>query len=111
MSAPYEVHAFVCLNGKTCPGQGAESIWRALRERIAMAGLKDRVRVNKAGCFSQCGHGPMICVYPGAVWYAGVTEDDLDAIAAHLAGGPVHAARIYRPAGPGANKITPPPEA
>ena len=35
------------------------------------------VRVNKAGCFSQCGHGPMIVVYPENVWYAGVQESDL----------------------------------
>ncbi len=32
--------------------------------------MKDSVRINKAGCFSQCGHGPMIVVYPENVWYA-----------------------------------------
>src|SRR2546425_1453400 len=39
------------------------------------------VRINKAGCFSQCGHGPMIVVYPENVWYAGVKQEDLQEIA------------------------------
>ena len=104
-SNPYEVHAFVCLAGKTCPGQGAEAVWTALRTRVDELGLKHRVRVNKSGCLSQCGHGPMVCVYPAGVWYAGVGPDDVEPIVAHLRGGPVHAARLYRPAGPGANKV------
>jgi (2Fe-2S) ferredoxin len=49
----------------------------------------------------------MVCVYPEGVWYAGVGPDDLDAIADHLAGGPPHAPRLYRPAHPGANKKDP----
>jgi len=105
MSAPYAVHAFVCLGGKTCPGQGAEAVWHGLKARAAEEGLKDRIRINKAGCLSQCGHGPMICVYPEGVWYAGVESDDVAPIWAHLKGGPVHEARRYRPARSGANKV------
>jgi len=108
-SSPYDVHAFVCLGGKTCPGQGSEAVWAALKARIGEMGLKDRVRVNKSGCLSQCGHGPMICVYPEGAWYAGVGPDDVEPIAAHLAGGAAHAARLYAPAGPGANKVPPAP--
>lgn len=105
MNNPYAVHAFVCLGGTSCPAQGSEAVWRALRERIEARGLKARIRVNKAGCMSQCGHGPMICVYPENLWYAGVGPGDVEAIAAHLAGGPVVESRVYRPAGPGANKV------
>jgi (2Fe-2S) ferredoxin len=101
------VHVFVCLGGKTCPGQGAEAIWTALKAGVADRGLDDRIRVNKAGCMSQCGHGPMICVYPEGVWYCGVTPADVGPILAHLAGGPPHAPRIYVPAHPGANKVEP----
>ena len=39
--------------------------------------MKDSVRINKAGCFSQCGHGPMVVVYPENVWYSGVKDSDL----------------------------------
>ncbi len=105
MSNPYAAHAFVCLGGKSCPAQGSEDVWRALREAVEARGLKERVRVNKAGCMSQCGHGPMICVYPENLWYAGVGTGDVEAIAAHLAGGPVVEGKVYRPAKPGANKI------
>ena len=108
-SNPYDVHAFVCIAGKTCPGQGGETVWAALKARIAELGLGESVRVNKAGCFSQCGHGPMVCVYPENVWYAGVGPDDVEPIVAHLRGGPAHAARLYAPAGPGANKAPAPP--
>jgi (2Fe-2S) ferredoxin len=105
MKGPYEVHAFVCLGGKTCPTQGSEAIWAALKAGVAERGLDDRVRVNKSGCLSQCGHGPMICVYPEGVWYGGVTPEDVAPIVAHLAGGPPHARRLYTPARPGSNKV------
>ena len=105
MTNPYETHAFVCLGGKACPSQGSEAIWAALKAKVAEAGLKERVRVNKAGCMSQCGNGPMICVYPDDVWYSGVRPEDVDAIFEHLRGGPPHAPRLYRPVHPGANQI------
>ncbi len=105
MSNPYSVHAFVCLGGKTCPVQGSEAIWTELKARVREKGRADRIRINKSGCLSQCGHGPMVCVYPEGVWYCGVQAADVDAILAHLAGGPVHEPRRYTPPGPGSNKI------
>ena len=53
---------------------------KSLRAEALRANLKTEVRINKAGCFSQCGHGPMIVVYPDDVWYAGVQEADLKEI-------------------------------
>ena len=103
----YERHVFVCTSGETCPTQGdVETYVKVLRAGAQNAGKKTDVRVNKAGCFSQCGHGPMIVVYPENVWYAGVKESDLEEIlASHIAGGrPVERLR-YDPGVPGANKI------
>lgn len=103
----YERHVFVCTSGDTCPSQGdTEGFVKTLRAGAQKAGLKDAVRVNKAGCFSQCGHGPMVVVYPENVWYAGVKESDLDEIlTSHIVGGkPVERLR-YEPGKPGANKI------
>jgi len=71
----YNTHVFVCTSGDSCPTQGnVEQFVKYLRDEATKAGLKTDVRVNKAGCFSQCGHGPMMVVYPDNVWYGGVQE-------------------------------------
>src|SRR5262245_64874100 len=102
----YDPHVFVCTSGDTCPTQGdVEKYVQTLRAGARKAGRND-IRINKAGCFSQCGHGPMIVVYPENVWYAGVQESDLDEIlTSHIVGGyPVERLR-YEPGVKGANKI------
>ena len=102
----YDRHVFVCTSGETCPTQGdAEKFVKILRAGAQKAGRSD-IRINKSGCFSQCGHGPMIVVYPENVWYAGVRESDLDDIlTSHIVGGlPVERLR-YAPGVKGANKI------
>jgi (2Fe-2S) ferredoxin len=33
-----------------------------------------------SGCLDQCEHGPTVVVYPDAVWYGGVTPNDVDEI-------------------------------
>ena len=102
----YERHVFVCTSGETCPEQGdTEKLVKILRERARQVGGPAAVRINKAGCFSQCGHGPMIVFYPDNVWYAGVQESDLEEIVtSHIVGGrPVERLR-YEPGKAGANK-------
>jgi nitrite reductase/ring-hydroxylating ferredoxin subunit/(2Fe-2S) ferredoxin len=104
----YERHVFVCTSGETCPTQGdVERYVKILRDGVRQAGKQIEVRINKAGCFSQCGHGPMIVVYPGDVWYAGVQESDLaEILTSHIVGGrPVERLR-YAPGKPGANKMS-----
>jgi len=103
----YDRHVFVCTSGETCPTQGdVERFVKVLREGARNAGKQTEVRINKAGCFSQCGHGPMVVVYPENVWYAGVRESDLEEIlTSHIIGGrPVERLR-YDPGVPGPNKI------
>ena len=102
----YERHVFVCTAGDTCPTQGdVEKYVKTLRTAVATAGRHVEVRVNKAGCFSQCGHGPMIVVYPENVWYAGVQQSDLDEIVrSHILGGKPVERLVYAPGVKGANK-------
>jgi nitrite reductase/ring-hydroxylating ferredoxin subunit/(2Fe-2S) ferredoxin len=103
----YDRHVFVCTSGETCPTQGdVEAFVKTLRDGVRSANLQGEVRVNKAGCFSQCGHGPMMVVYPENVWYAGVQADDLKEILnSHIVEGcPVERLR-YAPGVPGANKV------
>ncbi len=49
-----------------------------------------QVRVNKAGCLDRCSGGPVLVVYPEAVWYTFVDNDDIDEIVdSHLKNGKV----------------------
>src|SRR3712207_2100732 len=100
----YEHHVFVCTYGKTCSRDGAADVHAEMKACVKDAGLKGRVRVNRAGCMNQCGHGPMVVVYPQDVWYGRVGEEAARRIAReHLAGGrPVEACRYHAP--PGDNK-------
>jgi (2Fe-2S) ferredoxin len=83
----FKKHVFVCLSGKTCPNEGAQEVFDALRKEIVERGLKKEIRINKAGCFDQCGNGPLIVVYPEAVWYARVkVEDCREIVESHLIG-------------------------
>jgi (2Fe-2S) ferredoxin len=103
----YQRHVFVCTVGDTCPVQGdVEKYVKTLRTGVVTAGRQVEVRVNKAGCFSQCGHGPMIVVYPENVWYAGVQESDLpEILESHLLNGVPVKRLIYDPGVKGANKV------
>lgn len=83
----YKKHVFVCSTGKTCLSQGAERVVEIMRKEIAERGLKKQIRINKSACLDQCGNGPIAVVYPEAIWYAGLNEEDAKEIAEkHLAG-------------------------
>lgn len=102
----YDRHVFVCTSGETCPQQGdVEKFVKVLRAEAAKAGKSQEIRINKAGCFSQCGHGPMIVVYPENVWYCGVQESDLpEILESHVLGGRPVQRLVYAPGVKGANK-------
>ena len=104
----FEKHLFVCTRGEWCPSIDGDGIGvhAALKEAVRQAGLADRVRVNHAGCFSQCGNGPMAVVYPDGVWYASLTPGDAaEIVNSHLLGGePVERLR-YDPDTMGAHKL------
>ena len=51
-----------------------------MKDAVKEAGLKGRVRVNEAGCLDQCEHGPVVVVYPEAVWYGFVQAKDVEEI-------------------------------
>lgn len=99
----YERHVFVC-DGKKCGRAGSEAVRDAMKESVARAGLKRRVRVNRAGCLGQCGHGPLAVIYPEGVWYAGLDAAGARQVAEeHLLGARVVSALRYV-APPGDNK-------
>jgi len=96
-------HVFVCHNSRpegaprpSCTSNGKSDLHTQLQQLVKAAGIGARVRINKSGCLDQCEHGPMVVVYPEAVWYGNVQpEDAVEIVAEHLvAGRPVERLRI-----------------
>ena len=101
----YDKHVFVCTFGPWCKRDGdTDAIVKRLKRGVAEAGLMGKVRINKAGCFNQCGHGPMVVIYPQDRWYAGVTPADTDEIVAQDIGRRPTGGDGSLPGRPGDNK-------
>jgi len=93
----YERHIFFCLNERKngeecCARYPAQEGFDRCKSQVKDAGLAGpgKVRVNKAGCLDRCAAGPVAVVYPEAVWYTYVDNDDIDEIVeSHLKNGKV----------------------
>jgi len=93
----YKYHVFFCTNqreeGKACCQDfDAISMRDYLKKKTKEAGLAGPggVRINTAGCLDRCELGPVMVVYPEAVWYTYVDKDDLNEILeSHLKNGQV----------------------
>jgi (2Fe-2S) ferredoxin len=101
----YERHLFICINQRdpdadrpSCGMCGTEQLLKHAKQRAKAQGIHGagKVRVNKSGCLDRCEEGPVCVVYPDAVWYTFVDEEDLDEIVdSHLGRGePVERLRI-----------------
>lgn len=101
----YKQHLFFCLNerpnGEACCAQhNAQAAFERCKSLVKAAGLAGpgQVRVNKAGCLDRCAAGPVLVVYPEAVWYSYVDEIDIDEIVeSHLKNGQI-VQRLLTPA-------------
>ena len=103
---PFEIHVFVCTSGGTCPHQGSVAVHAYLKEAVARAGLKGKVRVSNSGCLDQCGHGPNLAIYPENVWYSHVTREEAEVIfTEHVLGGRPVERLVFRPPKPGGHKL------
>ena len=83
----YKYHVFFCTNqreaGEMCCNQcNASEIRDYAKARIKELSLNGEagVRMNSAGCLGRCESGPVIVVYPEAVWYTYVDREDVDEI-------------------------------
>ena len=72
----YKHHVFFCQNQREapeacCANHGAAAMRDYCKGRVKALGLAGpgKVRVNQAGCLDRCEEGPVIVVYPEAVWY------------------------------------------
>ena len=80
-------HVFFCTNQRTpgdaCCNNHASGEMRAYaKDRVKALGAKlpGKVRINAAGCLDRCEQGPVVVIYPEAVWYTYVDKEDVDEI-------------------------------
>lgn len=83
----YAHHVFFCLNQREngedcCMNKGAEAAFDYMKSRVKKLGLngEGKVRINRAGCLDRCNQGPLLVVYPQAIWYTFVDNADIDEI-------------------------------
>jgi len=93
--AKIERHFFVCENARpaggkpSCGARGWAGLTTALQEGLGRhPELWGRIAITPTGCLGPCFEGPTIVVYPEAVWYAGVTLDDVpEIVESHMRNG------------------------
>ena len=93
----YRHHVFFCTNQREdgcdcCARHNAKAMRDYAKKRCKELGIHEpgQVRINNAGCLNRCSEGPVLVVYPEAVWYTFVDQEDIDEIIEqHLVGGQV----------------------
>lgn len=83
----YDKHVFFCVNQREagadcCHHAGASELQAYAKDKLksmkpAQAG---RIRINRAGCMGRCDDGPVVVVYPEAIWYQVFDRADIDEI-------------------------------
>ena len=83
----YRRHVFFCVNQRVageacCNNHHSQEMRDYAKSRIKALGLHHHgeIRVNNAGCMNRCEEGPVMVVYPEAVWYTYVDKEDIDEI-------------------------------
>ncbi|MBQ5933327.1 MAG: 4Fe-4S binding protein [Lachnospiraceae bacterium] len=91
----YRSHVLVC-GGTGCTSSGSQKIMETLRTEIAKAGLDKEVSVVQTGCHGLCALGPIMIVYPEAVFYSMVKDEDIpEIVSEHLVKGRVVKRLVY----------------
>ena len=83
----YKHHVFFCCNqreagARCCCDHGAQDMRDYAKQKIKALKLSGpgKVRINQAGCLDRCDEGPVLVIYPEAVWYTYVDREDIDEI-------------------------------
>lgn len=95
--AYFKHHVFFCTNQRPngeacCQDHGANDLRAYAKDKVKALKLagEGKVRINSAGCLDRCDQGPVMVVYPEAVWYTFVDKEDIDEIVeSHLKNGKV----------------------
>ncbi|MCD6048307.1 MAG: Ferredoxin [Gammaproteobacteria bacterium] len=93
----YQHHLFFCINQKDpgkkcCQDANAKAHFEYARERLQLLQLwgPGKIRASTSGCLGRCALGPILVIYPEAVWYTYHSFADIDKIInQHLIGGKI----------------------
>jgi (2Fe-2S) ferredoxin len=82
----YQHHVFCCTNERppdnpkgSCKAKGSADLRNYMNARMKELGIPG-TRINAAGCLDRCSLGPVMVIYPEAVWYTYATKADVDEI-------------------------------
>jgi len=90
---PFRHHLFVCTQEKpegvpSCPHSGSWQLLAALEREVAAQGLDNEVQLSTCGCLGLCDDGPVLIVYPEAVYYHKLQlADAAEIVSSHLRNG------------------------
>ncbi len=98
----YQYHVFICTNQRNdgrpcCEDQQASHLRDYMKKRVKDLVPKElaNIRINNAGCLNRCSLGPVLVIYPQAVWYSYKNQADIDEIVeTHLLQGKI-VERLY----------------
>lgn len=84
----YDKHVFFCVNQRPagedcCNNHNAQAARDYVKDKVKLLDLPagdKNIRINSAGCLGRCELGPVLVVYPEAVWYTYIDQSDLDEI-------------------------------
>ncbi|MFT5258465.1 MAG: (2Fe-2S) ferredoxin [Saprospiraceae bacterium] len=82
----YTKHIFVCINQRehksACADFDSQNARDYLKQQMKAAGIygEGLMRVSDSGCLGRCELGPILVIYPDAVWYTYVDHADIDEI-------------------------------
>ena len=98
---PYSRHVLVCTGDFCSPDRRGRQLYSLLAELLQREDLlfgPTRVKRGETPCLGVCTNGPIVVVYPEAIWYSEVTPALLERIVVeHLKGGrPIDEAVFHR---------------
>ena len=94
----YRSHVLVC-GGTGCTSSGSQQIIQTLKEELKKNRLQNEVAVVKTGCHGLCAEGPVMIVYPEAVFYSKVRPEDVgEIVSEHLLKGRIVERLVYHEA-------------
>jgi len=83
----FKKHVFFCTNeradGKPCCNRfKSQAMRKYAKQKAKELGIHadGEIRINSAGCLGNCEQGPIVVIYPEAVWYTWVDQVDIDEI-------------------------------
>jgi (2Fe-2S) ferredoxin len=86
----YKKHVFMCTNKsqsskQSCYYVGAYDLYLYAKNQSKILNLKRQgIRISSSGCLGRCCKGPVLVVYPKAIWYSYKNKSDIDEILASL---------------------------